>query len=172
MNPLRNVSVALAVCSLSGTTPAQQLDRPSKPVIGVCLIPEHGFIPEVQTWSPYKGTLLSPEDMRTFGKAWKESWKDRVVPIITPEAVRQMVHPRDRHGMARYTRVTVAEDITWRPVTMYRKNNRRYVVLEGTIDKLPRIMAIRRWLSVYCLYDANNGTISRVTFTVNGDRDE
>jgi hypothetical protein len=37
---------------------------------------------------------------------------------------------------------------------------------------LPRVNAIRRWLIIYCLYDTKQGTISRVTLTIHGERDE
>ena len=173
MNPLQTVVVVLMACCLSSDVSAQQLERSSKPVIGICLIPEFGFIPEVDAWPRYEKGELPPKEIRQFEQAWEINWKDKLVPIITPQTVRRMVMPRDRKGIEPDTPVGIANDIKWTPVTMHELNEfRRYVVFRGTACHLPRISAIRRWLSVYCLYNANEGSISRVTFIVHGDRDE
>ena len=50
--------------------------------------------------------------------------------------------------------------------------HRTHVVFEGNVDTLPRINAILRWLKVYCLYNTGSGAISRITFSIHGERDE
>jgi hypothetical protein len=74
--------------------------------------------------------------------------------------------------MERYEKITIKKEIDWKPVSMYPKGEARYVVLEGDVGDLPRISAIRRWLTVYCLYDVVDDSIVRVSLTVKGERDE
>ena len=164
---------AISIMAVYGATAGGAQPTPiDQQAIGVCLIPEFGYIPELRSWRKYEEGAISPKEVLHFEQAWEMSWRKKVATVITPDVVREMVMQRDRHGMAEYTRSPSFENIKWRPATLHPTKEKSYVVFEGTADTLPRITAIRRWLMVYCLYDVKQGTVSRVTITIRGERDE
>jgi hypothetical protein len=168
MHVLQSVVLIFAIaicCNMSAAAvPNQSRGR----AIGVCLVAEFGYIPEARSWPKIEKESISPKDQLGVEQAWEMGWKKTVTDAITPEVVGQMVMPRDRKGMAAYTRVSPFANIDWQPVTKHES----YVVFKGTADALPRISAIRRWLMIYCLYDTKQGSILRVTLTIHGERDE
>ena len=168
MHVLQSVVLIFAIAICCNLSAAAEPDQSREPAIGVCLVAEFGYIPEVRSWLKIEKESISPKDQLGVVQAWEMGWKKTVTDAITPDVVRQMVMPRDRKGMAAYTRVSPFSNIDWLPVTKHES----YVVFKGTADTLPRISAVRRWLMIYCLYDTKQGSISRITFTIHGERDE
>lgn len=168
MKSIRRLATTLAVGVCCGVARAEESKQAQTQAIDVCLIAEFGYIPEVRSWRQVEEGLISPKDRRNFEQAWEMGWRKKVTDVVTPGVVRQMVMRRDREGMVAYTRVSPLARVDWRPVTMHES----YLVFKGTADTLPRVSAVRRWLMIYCLYDTKQGTISRVTLTIHGERDE
>ena len=168
MHVLQSVVSICAIAICCSLAEAAETSQSRKQAIGVCLLAEFGYIPEVRSWPKIEKESISPKDQLGVEQAWEMGWKEKVTNTITPDIVGQMVMPRDRKGMAAYTRVSPFANIDWQPVTKHES----YVVFKGTADTLPRISAIRRWLVIYCLYDKREGSILRVTLTIHGERDE
>lgn len=168
MHILQSVVLIFAIAICCNLAEAAETNQSREQAIGVCLVAEFGYIPEVRSWPKIEKESISPKDQPGVEQAWEMGWKKKAADAITPDIVGKMVMPRDRKGMAAYTRVSPFANIDWQPVTKHES----YVVFKGTADTLPRISAIRRWLVIYCLYDTNQGSISRVTLTIHGERDE
>jgi hypothetical protein len=147
--------------------------KPESPVpgdlpLGVCLVHEMGYIPELESW---KSAGMDKAGAHTIHvtKAWKEL-APSLEPIITAKLA-QRLSRWAAEPMETYTQVPPIGEIGWEPVRTDAGGRR--ILFEGTLDTLPTHSPIvTRWLRVYVLYDSARETILRTTVTIRGEAHE
>lgn len=161
-------AVVLALLPAEGTRPA----KPAEPAptagdlpIGLCLVPEMGYIPEVDSWQ--RDVAPHADHVRLV----RRQWQKQAVSLqkhLTPRLARRLSRWA-RKEMAAYAKVPRLGDVELKPVRANPQH--RKGVYEGTIDTLPtHSRVVTRWLKVYVLYDETNRTILRTTITIRGER--
>jgi len=156
----------LALCGdvLGQSAPRGAPSRKDRLPVGLCLIPETDYIPEVDDW-PLCRPDAFPDEVTRALKDWekKRRWVEK---RITPQLV-QALSGWARSEMKQYTSVTSLAKVQLKPVRHHEA--RRKIVLEGTIDTLPtHSRLVTRWLKIFLLYDRHTRRIIRATVTIRG----
>jgi hypothetical protein len=160
------LSVAVLAALVTGPdTPARAAkdnkDRPEFP-IGVCLVQENGYIPELNSW---KSTRIGEmgDHIERVGNQWRKL-APSLEKLITPRLVRRLSR-RGSKRMTAYKKVPPLANVKFRPVRVNKEQ--RKIVFEGTIDRLPGNSLNRSHrLKVYLLTDDSANTIIRTTITI------
>lgn len=134
--------------------------------VALCLVPEMGYIPEVDDWEFCPADKL-PEDTAAARADWKRriAWVSR---HVTPELARSL----SRWARPQMQQYRVVPPLAKSTLKLVRRNPRRNkLVYEATVDTLPsHAPLVTRWLKVYLLYDTGSRKILRVTITIRGER--
>ncbi|MHC4789222.1 MAG: hypothetical protein ACYS8K_08500 [Planctomycetota bacterium] len=147
----------------SAGPPQDDNDRPELP-IGVCLVREMGYIPELNSWGSDKAGKLADHVDRA-GDQWRKQIPS-LKKLITPRLARRLSRWA-RKQMAAYKTVPPLANVKFKPVRVNKQQ--RKIVFEGTLDTLPtHSRIVTRWLRVYLLYDEPSSTVLRTTITIRG----
>ncbi len=136
--------------------------------MGLCLIPEMDYIPEVDTWPDCPTTGYEADIQKAIGD-WqlKGAW---VASQINPAVVRELSHWA-RPQMMAYSRVPPLSQVLPALVAIDRDNRR--LLFEGTVDTLPsHSPKVKRYLLLYLMYDRMSGQVFRATLTIRGETEE
>ena len=139
-------------------------DIHEKYTIGICIIPEMEYIPEIDDWLIKKGKIDSSDSIKAIASFKK--YLPWVQNLITPELVISISKYATKE-MASYINKPSLDSIYFSPS---RVNSNGYKILfEGTVDTLPsHSKIVTRWLKVYFLYNKATSSIVRVTITIRG----
>jgi len=133
--------------------------------VAFCIVPEMGYIPEVNDWASCKPEAFPEETARALAD-WKTKlpWvKERVTPALA-----RRLSGWAKEEMKQYQAVPPLEKVAFKPVRQDKHD--RKLVLEGTVDTLPTHSPIvTRWLKLFLLCDRRSGTVLRVTVTIRGE---
>ena len=149
------------------TASAMAADHTAFPM-GLCLIPEMDFIPEVDGWTPCKPDEYQNQIQRVTS-AWKER-SDWVQKRLTPDVVKEL----SRWGKLQMQKYRTVPDLAAVKLVAITVDNKHHkVVYSGTIETLPsHSPVVTRWLKLYLLCDEQSGEILRVTITIRGEAQE
>ena len=118
-------------------------------------------------------TPATPEDVAEFRAEFEKAWAAEapwVADRVTPQLVRALSRWSNR-AMEKYAVVPEPAKAALRAAA--RSADKRYVVYEAELDKLPADHAIVfRRLYLYVTYDTVLNRIDRVTVTIRGWREE
>jgi len=172
-------SLFVAVCLATAAAFAAEVNEKS-PVpargaatlpLNVCLVPEMGYIPEVNSWKHCSPSAHS-EHTREAQKLWPAKAAE-LKPVVTPDLARRL-SGWAKEQMKDYDRVPPLENVKLKPVAVSgdEDSGRLYhLVFCGTVDTLPsHSSVVTRWLQVYVLYSVPGKCIQRVTVTIRGQR--
>lgn len=167
MSPLRIGSAAAClaaalVCGCAGRGPAQA--RPPAPTILTLMVPEMEKVPGFDDAAPCKPDQF-PADVEKALADWATK-RHAVERVLTPAKARELSRWAKKQ-METYTRVTPLADIRLKLIAC--DKDRRRLVLEGDVDKLPTHSAlVTRWLKVYLLYDQTREAVVQAAVTIRG----
>jgi hypothetical protein len=152
-----------------GTEPQtrpQPGDDDDRLLVPLCLIPEMGSVPELDSWS-----RCEPEPWKEQTAAAAADWKKKsgcIAKLVTPDVARAL-SGWARPQMKKYHKVPSLEKLDFKPVAAEESGNQ--LLLEATVDTLPtHSNLVTRWLKLYLLYDVPGKSIVRVTVTIRGQR--
>ncbi len=132
--------------------------------VAFCIVPEMGYIPEVDDWTVCKPDAFPEETAKALA-----DWKTKLPWVkerVTPELARRL-SGWAKEQMKQYQAVPPLGKVAFKPARHGAK--RRKFVLEGTVDTLPTHSPIvTRWLKLLLLCDRHSGTVLRVTVTIRG----
>ncbi len=134
--------------------------------VALSLVPEMGYIPEVDDWEFCPADAF-PEHAADVQAAWKAlaEWAGRQVTPQRARALSRWARPQ----MAAYDAVPPPARAALEPAR--RQPQRGRLVYELTVDTLPtHHPVVTRWLKVYLLYDPHTKAILRMTVTIRGER--
>jgi len=160
-------AAALAGAILVGGASAQEKARGAEVEdmpVGLCLIPEMDYIPELDDWSLCRPDAFA-EDTAKALLDWskKRAWVEKQ---LSPELVRALSRWA-KPQMKGYSAVPSLAKVVLKPVRAPQAG--RKLLLEGTLDTLPtHSPVVTRWLRVYLLYDKGSKRILRATITIRG----
>jgi len=137
---------------------------PAEFPLGVCLVHEMGYIPELASWKREK-VDNADDHVKSVTEQWRKG-APSLEKVITAPLARRLSR-WSRKQMAAYKKVSPLTSVKFKCV---RANaQQRKIVFEGTIDTLPTHSPIvTRWLRVYVLYDTASKAIVRTTVTIRG----
>ncbi len=136
--------------------------------MGLCLIPEMDFIPEVDGWTPCKPDQY-PDQVRRVTSLWKDK-SDWVQRRITGNVVRELSRWA-KPQMEKYRTVPDLAVLNLSALAIDSKHHK--IVFAGTIDTLPsHSPLVTRWLKLFLLCDEETGEILRATITIRGEAHE
>lgn len=143
-------------------------DRQSDFLVGVSLIPEMDYIPELDSWL-FSDTTKEKytKDIQKAKADWKEkkTWLQGQINVATVKSLSRWA----KIEMKKYKKVpTLPTDIKLKPIRQNEQDTK--VVFESTLDTLPTHSSlVTRWLKVIVLYDRLTDKIIKVTFTIRGE---
>jgi hypothetical protein len=132
--------------------------------IGVCIIPEMEYIPEIDDWSLRKGKADSLDSIKAVTSFKKHiPW---VQNFITPKFVKSISKYANKE-MNSYNNNPPLDRIRFSP---HRISSDGFKILfEGVADTLPsHSKIVTRWLKVYFMYNKGTNSIIRVVVTIRG----
>jgi hypothetical protein len=143
-------------------------DRQSDFLVGVGLVPEMDYIPEIDSWQHIDTTKGKyDEDIKKAQADWKEkkSWLQKQITVSLVKSLSRWA----KKEMKKYKKVpALPTDIKLKPIRQ--NDNDTKVVFESTLDTLPTHSSlVTRWLKVIILYDRLTDKIVTVTFTIRGE---
>ena len=136
--------------------------------MGLCLIPEMDFIPEVDGWTPCKPDQY-PDQVRRVTSLWndKSVW---VQQRVTGDVVKEL-SKWAKLQMEKYRTVPELAAVKLSALAVDAKHHK--IVFVGTIDTLPsHSPLVTRWLKLFLLCDEETGEILRATITIRGEAHE
>jgi len=132
--------------------------------VAFCIVPEMGYVPEVNDWAACKPDAFPEETAKALA-----DWKTKLPWVskrVTPELARRL-SGWAKEQMKQYQAVPPLGKVAFKPVRQDKQG--RKLVLEGTVDTLPTHSPIvTRWLKLFLLCDRHSGTVLRVTVTIRG----
>ena len=136
--------------------------------LGLCLIPEMDYIPEVDTWPDCAATDYAP-DAQDALRDWqlKSGWVASCAPPDIVRALSRWAKPQ----MVDYSRVPPLLQVQMTLVATDPKRTK--LLFEGTVDSLPsHDPKVKRWLLLYLIYDRDTRRVIRATLTIRGEVEE
>ncbi len=143
--------------------------KPPQLPLNVCLVPEMGYITEVQVWKSCRSDVHQ-EHTKKLAELWPKKAKE-LQPIITPELARRLSRWAQKQ-MEDYDRSPLLDKAKLAPVAVNmddRSGKPRHLVFRGVVDTLPTHHSlVTRWLEVYVVYSVPGEAILRTTITIRG----
>ena len=170
----RSLIAAIAVL-FSGSALAAEAEKPQgkdaagkKPPVALATVPEMEAVAELGVGWPCKPDAF-PERVAAARADWAKKcpW---VSARLTPQLAREL----SRWAKPQMEKYTAVPPLEKRELTLIREDQKAgKLVFEITADTLPvHAPLVTRWLKLYLLYDVPKKSITAVTITIRGQREE
>jgi hypothetical protein len=139
---------------------------PSKFPVNFSFCKEMSFIPEIDSWDNVELQPYSADSLEVI-KQW-DTLSPFVARYLKPLVVRQL-SGWAKQEMKSYKKVAPINTISINAIKSHSEKNK--VVFESIVDTLPsHSNTVKRYLTLFILYDTNLHQIINVTITIRGER--